>query len=95
MWRAGPTANSFKQQFVLSPNPANDVATLTFNLSKKVDLTLEILNETGQIMLRCSFKNAQTGSFDVDTRAWISGAYFIHLTDGKGVKTVKRLVVQH
>jgi hypothetical protein len=31
----------------------------------------------------------------IDTRAWASGAYFFHLTDGKGVKTVKRLVVQH
>ena len=87
--------NSSKQQFSVSPNPANDVATLAFNLSKKTDFTLDILNEAGQMMLRRSFDNAQTGSLDFDTRAWASGAYFIHLTDGKGVKTVKRLVVQH
>jgi Secretion system C-terminal sorting domain len=68
---------------------------LAFNLSQKTDLTLEILNEAGQMMFRRSFDNAQTGSLDVDTRDWASGAYFIHLTDGKGVKTVKRLVVQH
>jgi hypothetical protein len=47
------------------------------------------------MMLRQSLPNAQTGSLDFDTRTWASGAYFIHLTDGKGVKTVKRLVVQH
>jgi Secretion system C-terminal sorting domain/PA domain len=81
--------------FSLSPNPANDMATLVFNLSQKTDLTLEILNEAGQMMFRRALQNAQTGSLDVDTRAWASGAYFIHLTDGKGVKTVKRLVVQH
>lgn len=86
---------SAKQQFILSPNPANDVATLTFNLNKKTDLALDIFNESGQMMLWKSFQNTQSGSLDVDTREWASGAYFIHLTDGKGVKTVKRLVVQH
>jgi hypothetical protein len=86
---------SLKGQFTLSPNPANDMATLTFNLSKKADLTLEILNEAGQMMLRRTLQGAQTGSLDFDTRSWASGAYLIHLTDGKGVKTVKRLVVQH
>ena len=86
--------NSLKQQVVLSPNPANDVATLAFKLSKKTDLTLEIVNEAGQVILRKSLQAAQTGSLDFDTRDWASGVYFIHLTDGKGVKTVKRLVVQ-
>jgi Secretion system C-terminal sorting domain len=79
----------------LLPNPANDVATLTFNLSKKADLMLEILNGSGQILLRRALQNTQTGSLDSDTREWASGAYFIHLTDGKAVKTVKRLVVQN
>ena len=46
-------------------------------------------------MFRRSFQNAQTGSLDFDTRSWASGTYLIHLTDGKGVKMVKRLVVQH
>jgi hypothetical protein len=90
-----PIAANAKQQFVLSPNPANDVATLAFNLSKKTDLTLDILNEAGQMMLHKALPNAQVGSLDVDTRGWASGAYLIHLTDSKGVKTVKRLVVQH
>ena len=84
-----------KSDVVLSPNPANDIATLTFNLNKKVDLTLEIVNETGQMMLRQALPNTRTGSLDFDTLNWASGAYFIHLTDGKGIKTVKRLVVQH
>jgi hypothetical protein len=86
---------NLKSAFGLSPNPANDVATLTFNLSKKTDLTLEILNEAGQLMLRKSLQGTQLGSLDFDTRDWGSGAHFIHLTDGKGVKEVKRLVVQH
>ena len=79
----------------LSPNPANDVATLAFNLGKKTDLTVEILNEAGQVILRRSLQGTQTGSFNFDTLNWGSGAYFIHLTDDRGIKTVKRLVVQH
>jgi hypothetical protein len=84
-----------KVQFNLSPNPANDMATFTFNLSKKTDISIEIMNEAGQLMLRKALKNAELGSFNFDTREWASGAYFIHLTDGKGLKVVKRLVVQH
>ena len=89
------TKTGLEAQFMLSPNPANDVATLTFNLSTKMDVTLEILNEAGQIMGRRSLEGVQTGALDFDTRAWASSAYFIHLTDGKDLKMVKRLVVQH
>jgi hypothetical protein len=81
--------------FSLSPNPANDVATLTFNLSKATDLKLEVLNEAGQLMFRKPLQGVQTSSIDFDTKDWGSGAYFIHLTDVKGVKELKRLVVQH
>jgi hypothetical protein len=84
-----------KSTFSLSPNPANDVSTLTFNLGKATDLTLEVVNEAGQLMFRKSLQGVQTSSLDFDTKDWGSGAYFIHLTDGKEVKAVKRLVVQH
>jgi Secretion system C-terminal sorting domain len=84
-----------KVQFSLSPNPANDMATLTFNLSKKTAMSMDILNEGGQLMYRKAFQNAEVGFFNFDTREWASGAYFLHLTDGKGLKVVKRLVVQH
>jgi hypothetical protein len=83
------TKSSTKMSLNLSPNPANDMSTLTLNLSKKVDIAIEIMNEAGQIMRRKTLQNIQVGSLDIDTREWASGAYFIHLTDGKGVKMVK------
>ena len=66
----------------ISPNPANEVAQLTFNLDINADVKIDIRNSMGQTLKAVNVTNAQIGenTINVVTNDLPAGAYFYTIT---------------
>ena len=80
--------------YFLSPNPANDIAYLTYNLSANADLTISVKNELGQVILSKILRGVQSGTLEITTLEWANGIYAVDIEKGKS-RIVKKLVVHH
>ena len=72
-----------ESQFIFYPNPINDV----LNLSCSQDMnTLKVINIIGQELFN---KEVNSNKVQIDLSNFSSGTYFIHVTTGKTIKTVR------
>ncbi len=88
---AGLSAKPFVR---LSPNPSNDIVTLSYVLPKLVPMQIDIKNMAGQTIFTNKSNNTQSGNLDIATQNWTSGIYWVHIAYGSE-RTVQKLVVQH
>ena len=77
----------------LSPNPANQEATLHYNFTQTAPLSIEVFNAAGQLVKQYKL-NSSVGRLDIDVSTWSNGVYNVRLVSDNQ-KAVKRLVVAH
>lgn len=80
----------------LSPNPADALSTLRFNVLKDGHYTIRVFDAQGRLVqeLPSLAVLAGTQQFQLLTASWKPGIYFCQLSSDKGQETVK-LVVKH
>ncbi|CAN1553115.1 Secretion system C-terminal sorting domain [Flavobacteriaceae bacterium] len=81
-------------EFVLYPNPANEVVNLVIgtNTTEPNGLKLKVINVLGQTVEKM---NIQTTSMEISTRNWgASGVYFVEITnENNSVLMTKKVIV--
>ncbi len=79
--------NSNEQQVSVFPNPVRDV--LHVNLTKlENEGTLRIFDVTGRLLKSVSIPNNEN-NVNIDCSSYLEGVYFVSVTSGSGVKTLK------
>jgi Secretion system C-terminal sorting domain/PA domain len=78
----------------LAPNPTTDEITIHYQFAEKTATSLEIFNETGQLVTNYELTPAQTGQLIVNVEAWRTGTYNVRMRHGT-LKEVKRFMVIH
>jgi hypothetical protein len=78
----------------LAPNPTTDEITIHYQFAEKTATSLEIFNETGQLVTNYELTPAQSGQLVVNVEAWRTGTYNVRMRHGT-LKEVKRFLVIH
>jgi hypothetical protein len=74
----------------ISPNPTNDISTMTFNLNESTTVGTEIINSLGSVVFNnVETMNAGTQRVIFDGTDLPNGIYFVNLTIGEEVITKK------
>ena len=76
------------------PNPFNENSTVVVNLSEKADLSLEVINITGQKVYELKTRNGSVGAniLTIDGSNLTSGVYFYTVKAGDSSVTKKMIV---
>jgi len=80
----------------LYPNPANDKATLEFNVVKSGNVTVQVVDLTGRVITTVVNENMTTGAHQVtvNTAALSSGVYNVQIRTEEGTITQRLSVVK-
>jgi Secretion system C-terminal sorting domain/PA domain len=78
----------------LAPNPTTEEITIHYQFAEKTATSLEIFNETGQLVTNYELTPAQIGQLVVNVEAWRTGTYNVRMRHGT-LKEVKRFMVIH
>jgi|GEM_PF-339423 len=82
--------NDIEAQFVsIYPNPVVDL--LTINLADSKDLTLEITDLNGKIVVEKMIIKANSTS-TIDTKPWHTGVYIVKMVDKNGAIIIRKIV---
>ncbi len=81
---------------VIYPNPVSEIATISFNVETSSNVTMQIFDITGKIILDKEITdiNVGKGIEKIDVRAWNNGVYFFSISSNKE-KLTSRFVVAH
>ncbi len=75
------------------PNPTNGKFSVSISNPEAMDMTLELVNISGQVVYRNEVKAAYSYNEDIDATTFAKGVYYLKVNNGKGVK-VEKVVVQ-
>ncbi|MEA1876480.1 MAG: T9SS type A sorting domain-containing protein [Bacteroidota bacterium] len=75
------------------PNPTDGMLTVSINNTELKDITIELLNTSGQIVYRNEVKNAYNYIEEIDVSAFRPGVYYLRINNGEEVK-IEKLFVQ-
>ncbi|MFN8143590.1 MAG: LamG-like jellyroll fold domain-containing protein [Bacteroidia bacterium] len=75
--------------FELSPNPVQNQLNITFSGSEKTAVQLEILDETGRIVLNVSSASLNSERVTLDLNQLQAGMYFMRMNDGENLTLQK------
>ncbi len=77
--------------FSISPNPAQDIATVQFSLEEENNVSLEIFDINGRKVKTILSEKMNVGeqSHQVDLSDLDSGIYYLHIRTGKKIVTRK------
>jgi hypothetical protein len=79
----------------ITPNPADRVATFFIDLAGPGDAVAEILDMTGQVLIRREKTfDVASGRWDIDISDLASGLYVIAVRTGNGVAMTKLVVIR-
>jgi Secretion system C-terminal sorting domain len=73
----------------LRPNPTTGIAQLYLRLDQPKDIELSVLNSIGQLVRRERLQKIGEATVPIDLTGLQSGTYFIRLSVGSGVKTLR------
>lgn len=76
----------------ISPNPVNDIATLSFTNLSNVNHTLKIMSLTGQVMR--TYAPTTSEQFKIQTSDLAKGIYFARLTNEQGEASTLKFIAQ-
>ena len=94
-WESGSAVDNSDLMSTLSvyPNPNSGKFTVSINNPEATDMTIELVNISGQVVYRNEVKAAYSYNEDVDASTFAKGVYYLKVNNGKGVK-VEKVVVQ-
>lgn len=80
--------------FGLYPNPASDVANMTFTVASKGNVVIRVFNVTGQMVDQLANQDFAAGTFNmnVDLSKYKAGMYMVNMTTADGTTTQKLIV---
>jgi hypothetical protein len=76
------------------PNPASNVAFISLGLTNPTDVTLTVMNASGQVIDYLPIGNIPSGeqTFQLDTKSYTNGVYFVTISTTEGVVTKKLII---
>jgi hypothetical protein len=94
-WESGSAVDNGNLMGSLSvyPNPATGKFTVNITKPKAADLTIELVNFTGQVVYRQNVKAAYSYINDIDASTFAKGIYYLKVNDGTSVK-IEKVVLQ-
>jgi hypothetical protein len=89
----GVDENALNSTLSVYPNPNSGQFTVSVNNPEATDMTIELVNISGQVVYRNEVKAAYSYNEDIDASTFAKGVYYLKVSDAKGVK-VEKVVVQ-
>jgi hypothetical protein len=89
----GVEDNALNSNMSVYPNPTTGKFTVNINNAEATDMTIELVNITGQVVYRNEVKAAYSYNEDIDASTFAKGVYYLKVNDAKGVK-IEKVVVQ-
>ena len=77
----------------LYPNPARDFVQLAFPQSVSGDISLELYNQSGQLVLRNGLHSAGGGNFSISVGQLVPGIYYVKISAKGGLLQTGKLVL--
>jgi hypothetical protein len=76
--------NTFETEILISPNPANTVITISFELLNNENIVIELISGTGQIVYSQIVENSALGNYNLEIKTddLANGLYFIVIQNG-------------
>ena len=88
----GINDNVLENKLNIYPNPANDRFTVSINNIKPIDMTIQLVNISGQVIYRNELKNIQIQNVEIDASNFAKGVYYLRINDGTNIKVVKVII---
>jgi hypothetical protein len=85
--------NDLANTLSVYPNPTNGKFTVSISNNEATDMTIELVNISGQVVYRNDVKAAYSYNEDIDASSFAKGVYYLKVNDGTGVK-VEKVVLQ-
>ncbi|MDI9880430.1 T9SS type A sorting domain-containing protein [Flectobacillus longus] len=82
----------FTSSLTVSPNPVQDVATISFKIPQSSTISLVVSNASGEPiveLIRNEYKEAGEYRLALESKDWSSGMYLLHLQTTQGITTFK------
>ena len=78
------------------PNPASDVATVSYSLINAGDVQIKLTDVQGKVVANTELKNQSSGkhSFAVNANNLSKGVYLLQLTTASQSKTLKLSIIK-
>jgi hypothetical protein len=94
-WESGSAVENADLMSSLNvyPNPTTGKFTVNINNPEAADMTIELVNISGQVVYRNEVKAAYSYNEDIDASTFAKGVYYLKVNNGNGVK-IEKVVVQ-
>jgi len=89
----GVDDNALNSKLSVYPNPTNGKFNVSISNPVATDMTLELVNISGQVVYRNEVKAAYSYNEEIDASTFAKGVYYLKVNDPKGVK-IEKVVVQ-
>jgi len=89
----GVDEGNLMSSLTVYPNPTSGRFTVSFSNTESSDLTLELVNISGQVVYRNEVKSVYSYNEDIDASAFAKGVYYLKVNDGTDVK-IEKVVIQ-
>jgi hypothetical protein len=90
---SGINDNNLASSLTVYPNPTDGKFTVSISNVEAKDLTVELVNISGQVVYRNEVKAVYTYNNDIDASSFAKGVYYLKVNDGTEVK-VEKVVIQ-
>lgn len=84
----------FSEGVTVFPNPNNGEFAIDFDLPKAMNLTMDIVNITGQNVMHRDLSGVLVHREPVDISRFSAGMYFLRVVSDKGNEMVRKIIVQ-
>lgn len=88
------SASNFVDQFTISPNPTQNFVTIHLDLIGTHDLTLQLINGSGQVVKTLVNKNTTGDQYQFNLNPYPSGIYFVKVQIGEQQLTQKVVLMK-
>ena len=89
----GVDGSELTSKLSVYPNPTNGKFTVSISNAEATDLTVELVNISGQVVYSNEVKAVYSYNEDIDASGFAKGVYYLKVNDGEEVK-VEKVVVQ-
>jgi hypothetical protein len=90
---SGINDNNLASSLTVYPNPTEGKFTVSISNAEAKDLTVELVNISGQVVYRNEVKAVYTYNNDIDASSFAKGVYYLKVNDGTEVQ-VEKVVIQ-
>ena len=90
---SGIDNNGLTSNLSVYPNPTNGKFTVSISNAEATDLTVELVNISGQVVYTSNVKAVYSYNEDIDASSFAKGVYYLKVNNGTEVK-VEKVVVQ-